>query len=225
MIMKTELHTLAFGNPGWMNMCLPTLSHYAERNASALKIWGADDCAGLPAHKFIIAKLLRGFLEGEADWCVWIDADVWIHPEAPLLTEGLGEGFHARFDPGEAFQTGRWIPWCTQNKLPVSPSWRHRNVGVWACDRKTAAGLIGIMRPPFIQGLQEQFQLNWWLQELERAGFNTPALDRKWNSCVPHGPIGSWRGGWFIHLLSRKEEKLDQIRIAGGYSAISAARL
>ena len=199
-----------------MQRCLPTLIHYAHRHECPLHVWGKDETFQYASPKFVIKRLLGEFLQGPADWCVWIDADVWIHPDAPLLTDDMRPGFHAVVDPSAARQIVRWYNWCRHYGWRPG-RWVYRNVGVWVCDRDSAKRMLALMQEPFREGLQEQHHLNWWLYLMRQQGGATPELDRRWNAGVPHPPLDSWKGGWFLHLLSNKEAKLREIDRLGGF--------
>lgn len=199
-----------------MQRCLPTLERYAQRHACKLTLWGGEETVGYPSPKFVIERILSEFLAGHNEWCVWIDADVWIHEDAPLLTEELASGFHMAADPSEERQRMRWHEWCRQNGWRTG-RWIYRNAGVWCCDRTAATQILLLMTPPYRVGLQEQHHLNWWLYQLQKQGGAVPLLDRVWNAGVPQPPLKGWKGGWFVHLLSNKTAKLEAIDQAGGF--------
>lgn len=212
----TEVHTLAFGNPWWLAHCLPTIRRYTTRHALPLKIWTDADALGLPSPKFILRRLLQQFVDQGRDWCVWIDADVWIQPNAPLITEDLPTGFNIAHDPSAYVWQQRWEGWCDRTYGRTPDRWEYRNAGVWAVDHQTARQLLRVIYPPYKEAVQEQHQLNWWLSQ---SGLPCPALDRRWNAGVQPGDLTDWQGGHFLHLLSQKAAKWQELQRVGGPSA------
>lgn len=201
--MLIEMHTLAYGNEPWMEHCLPTLRRYAELHECPLREWTDEEGKDLPHPKFIIGDLLRGFLSGDSDQCLWVDADIVIERAAPLPELETGRRWMAAPDAKHESYRRSWSRWCDQNGLPVRPYWKYRNAGVWLCDRAGAEAMLSVMLPPFRVGIMDQHQMNHWWAQLgpEMVG----ELPKTFNRCVKHD-LGR---AWFHHLCG--VEKMDYL--------------
>jgi hypothetical protein len=199
-----EVHTIRFGDRWWMRLCKPTLDAWAERHGYPLHVWGEQP--QYPEAKYCQIDMLRGFLERDAEWCVYVDSDVYVSADAPALG-AMEPGYHIREDlPGGGPRD--FLNWCRRNRIKPPAGWIYRNAGVWACDREAAQQMLAVAKPPFRPGCQEQHQWNHWLAE---SGVRVVGLDRRWNAwCHENEP------GWFSHIAGRRKvQRLETFRSKG----------
>ena len=211
--MKLEVHTLRFGKADWLDLCSPSLDRWCERHNLPLTIWG-NDFPQYPNPKFCEVDMLRGFLEGDSTHFLYVDADVFVMPHAPLPE--FTQGFHAAIDEPHGNYTRNWGMWVesTFGKAP-NPRYRHRNAGVWACDREAAQRFLDQVQEPYIDRVMEQHQWNWWLCQAVDAGLKLNELGREWNQWLrPDAPLGHAN---FFHLFGK--DKLKK------YSILAAKKL
>lgn len=203
---SVQVHTLRFGTAAWLSECAPTLQDWCDRHGYPLKVWG-DPGPKYPSAKFVEVEMVREFLAGEAEWMIYVDADVFVHPSAPALPE-FAPGFHICPDPPFEHVSGRWLPWVAKHFSARPQGWIYRNAGLWICDREAARLFLSEAKEPFIEGHQEQHQFNYWLWRASSKGMSVHDLGREWNRFV-----GDGEPAWFFHLAGRKKErKLAQLR-------------
>lgn len=201
---KIEVHTIRFGAADWLETCAPTLDEWCARHGLQLHVWG--NTSRYPTAKFQEIDMLREFLQRDAEWMIYIDADVYVHPAAPVPHFDQ-PGFWIMADR-PCKQNQRWAEWCQERFSERPKRWIYRNAGVWACDRAAAAAMLEVIAPPYRVGMQEQNHWNWWLRAAAAKGMPLVDLPDEWNR-FPR------RGGpaWFFHLAGRwKMEKLAELR-------------
>lgn len=205
-----EVHTIRFGAPRWMPVFTPTQDAWCERHGFKLHVWG--DNPTYPSAKFCEVDMLRQFLAGKNEWLLYLDADVYVHPAAPVPDFMDQPGFHIMADRPLSDVSGVWPRWVKQHFGAVSlEGWTYSNAGVWACDREAAAQLLEVIEKPYIKGQQEQHHWNYWLMLAKRAGMRVNDLSPDWN----HFPEKK-TAGWFFHLTpGNKLRHLDRFRAAG----------
>lgn len=219
--MKAEVHTLRFGDAPWMGECVGSLDHWCGRHSLPLTVW-TDETGkeqGYPSPKFCEIDMLRKFLSGKAEWFIYVDADVFVHSQAPL-PEFLVEGIWMFTDMWHRGHQKHWENWCLRNfgQTPVTP---YCNAGIWMCDRKSARVLLDQMTPPFIEMFQEQHQFNWWVSQAVSNGVTLHQLPEVWNS---FGRYGS--PAWFHHFWGNsKDEEIQTLREFGTLDAIPDGKL
>ena len=246
--MNVQCHTLAFGQHEYFKICLPTILDWTTRNNYSLKIWSKKDVEFYISPKFICKKILQDFLTSKDDFCLWIDADIYIQRNAPNLISEIGEGFWLAYDLGwgkngkSEFELGcgwrdHWLEWCELNNFKKYENWNYRNFGVWAIDKKTAKKLLEIMVEPFLSPsrlIQDQHHMNFFAAQIQE---DVKVLDYKWNAMVPRFyetkniytkkflpnkfSLKGWQGGHFIHLISEKYKKIQEIEKLGGFDKFS----
>lgn len=214
---KIEVHTLRFGNVWWMNECAPTLDAWCGKHGHTLRVWKPEELSsGYPCEKFGIIDMLRAFVKGSSDWMIFFDADVYLHPDVAAFPEVSGPGFYVNSDRHTKICAG-WAKWCRKamrtNRSGLG-AWIYRNTGVWACDRKTAEALLEIIKPPYIQRIQEQHQLNWWLYLAAENGVNVGFLPTQWN-CMPGQESKSLPPSCFHLCGGEKERKFAALKWQG----------
>ena len=210
--MKLEVHTLRFGNPLWLGRCAATLEAWCERHKLDLFVWNEDTATlrGYPNVKFCEIDMLESFLRSGADRFLYVDADVIVNPNAPIL-DFPETGFHAATDEWHMTHDAPWRDWCHEN-FGVRPEgdYVYRNAGVWSCDRAAAEKFLAEAKPPFIERLMEEFQWNWWLYNAVRNGMEFRVLPDAWNHSnrITERPDPTW----FLHVWGdNKEEELAAI--------------
>lgn len=201
---RLEAHTVRFGSAEWLAVCTPTLDSWCGRHAIPLHVWD-DTPRGYPSIKFCVIDMLRAFLRGDSDWMIFVDADVWVTPDAPL-PDMTALGIHSGGDDiWHAAHLKEWQAWCVL-RFGSSPNNPYRNSGVWLCDRHSAAVMLThAERPPYHVKFQEQHHWNWWLHLCEVDGVALHRLGSEWNKygrCV--------EPAWFHHFWGNT--KMTDIR-------------
>jgi len=208
-----EIHTLRFGDADWIGRCAPTLDAYAARHGVNLVVWDDSD-RGYPCAKFCEIDMIEAFIKGNADFFIYVDADVLVHKDAPL-PDFLGPGIWMHSDMWHAHHQDHWEDWCLDKfgKKPVTP---YSNAGVWMCDRESAKVLLAQMKPPFHEMFQEQHQFNWWVSEAVVKGVVLHSLTAIWNSFGRYG-----NPAWFHHFWGlSKEAEIQTLREFGTLDAV-----
>lgn len=210
-----EVHTLRFGSSWWVRFCGVTLDRWCRDHGYPLRVWKeADINPDYPAAKFCEIDMLREFLKGNAEWCLYVDADVYVHAGAGGFPVGSEKDrFLIRPDRPGKFSR-RFAAWCRRRfGAPASAarSWTYRNAGVWACDRKAAERMLAVIAPPWHEGVQEQHQWNWWICLAAKGGMKVADLPHGFNNWPSEETRGS-----FYHLCGRKKyAKLVALRDRG----------
>lgn len=194
--MKIEAHTIRFGNPEWLQRCAPTLDAWCKKHSIPLKIWDESVAKekGYPDVKFCQVDMLRQFLEGDSEQMIYIDADIYVHPDTPAPE--FGPGMHIR-PHGRRVNNPFWLPWCQEHfgRDPIDGGC-YRNAGVWVINRTSAQKLMSVIKEPYIAGIMEQNHWNWWIMEAEhRRGLTVHDLPPEWNAF----PMET-APAWFFHL-------------------------
>jgi len=208
------IYTLVYGSPPWLMDFLPSIRAWCDRIDVPLVEW-SEIPADYPSPKFAEVDMIRHFLTGDAEWMMYVDADVYVHPLAPHpLHNDPAPGLYAREDVAGVNVRERWPAWVRQhfNRDP-RPEYRYRNAGVWLIDRDTAAEFLRGCSPPFVSGQMEQHHFNLWLHDFTGSLHDLPA---EWNifANVPRQPIT--HGGWLYHCAGgRKIEALTALRERG----------
>lgn len=185
-----EVHTLRFGDADWISECAPALEGWCSRHGYPLKVHGRDE--SLPDEKFGTLQMIREFLAGDADTMLFVDADVFPHPQAPAFP--ALPGFAAYIETfGRVLKN--WKQWDG-----FVPGWKYRNSGVWSCDRETAAIFLAETESgPWEIGYREQHQFNAWWAAASGKGMVMSDLPVDWNrlSKVQKTEMAP---AWFFHL-------------------------
>lgn len=210
-IQSIEIHTLRYGDPDWMPGFSEAMDAWCARHGMPLRVTTAWDAREFPHGKFATLAMMRGFLAGDAEWMMFLDADVMMHPLAPRPSFDR-PGFHIRFD--QPFQVNprvhdTWVSWVRGHCGTDPPAdWVYRNSGVWAVDRASAEKFLSVAVPPYIMGTLEQNQWNWWLlQAVERHGLEVYELPTEWNRT-----IDDIRPAWAFHCYGPKKRNLMRFR-------------
>ena len=206
---KIEVHTIRFGSRWWLNMCAPTLDSWCSRNNHQLRIWSPDEInVDYPDPKFCQIDMLREFVDGDNDWMIYVDSDVYVDANAPAHPP-LDPGYWIREDiPGGGLRD--FNRWCRRNGKRAK-DWTYRNAGVWMCDKESAQAMLRVICPPYISGCMEQHQWNFWLSEASRAGLRVGFLGAAWNAWAFEEDKGS-----FYHMAGKKKSgRLRMFRANG----------
>lgn len=218
--MKTQVHTLRFGNAPWMDRCVPSLDDWCKRHNLELRVWD-DTPRGYPAVKFCITDMLREFLDSDADRFVYVDADVFIHQQAPA--PDFGPGFHASTDKWHAAHTDHWRQWCAEvcKSTHDLSGFEYYNAGVFACDQEAAELFLRQVKQPYHEFFQDQHQFNLWLSLARLSGMEFHELDPIWNR---YGR--DLQPSWFFHVWgSDKDRQLDWIATTKVLSLVPNGRI
>lgn len=198
------LHTLDTGEQNdWMRHCLPTLFAYAARHGYGTKVWGPQETKHLSHPKFIVVRILEEFLASDHQHCLWVDADVWIHPKTPAITKLRGrKAWNVAQDAWHIAGFENLVHWVWQQELPdLRDSWVYRNAGVWMCNRWGAKAFLKVAKPPYRVGVMDQNQMNVWWSQLPEG--MVEFLPVEWNRAVKQD-LGF---AWFQHLCG--SDKMD----------------
>jgi hypothetical protein len=208
-----EVHTIRFGEPWWLQLCAKTLDSWCLTHGHELKIWDQQKInPEYPSPKFCEVDMLRDFLQGGAEWLLYVDSDVYVAADAPASPTQT-PGFWIREDlPGSGPRDFR--RWCRRHlgaRKREAAKWDYRNAGVWFCDRASAASLLQVIAEPYIEGCMEQHQFNWWLCQAASAGMHVGFLDRAWNGWAYEDEPAA-----FYHIAGkRKATRLQMFREKG----------
>jgi hypothetical protein len=199
------IYTLRYGDADWIAPCLKTLEAWSARHGYEIRTFGKPEVE-LPDEKFLTIQMMREFLKGDANWMLFIDADVLIHPSAPAWPRLAG--FAAAWD--EPMNMKHWNRWLKKHypNLPVS-NWIYRNTGVWSIDRASAEIFLREVdaTPVWNTGVREQHQFNAWMIFAGMRGMRTPILSNDWNNLAKYGA----KPAWFQHLAGKSDVKSKYI--------------
>lgn len=205
-----EVHTLRYGGAWWIRNCAPTLDSWAAKHGHKLRVWtDAEAPPEYPDPKFLEIDMLREFLAGSSDWILYVDADVWVDPDANAHPD-LKPGFHIMPDPPSKHSRG-WSSWARRNFQESLETHVYRNAGVWLCDRKAARMILDVVAPPFIKSFGDQDQWNLWAALANRNGMPLHDLPPDWNSFS-----GRMTKAHFQHIAGKdKAGKWNRLKEAG----------
>jgi hypothetical protein len=210
--MNLRVYTLRFGKADWLDLCVPTLEKWCARHDYPLKVYGNDP--QYPSPKFCEKDMLEDFLASDAEFLLYVDADVFVQPDAPEFP--LTPGFHVAIDEPFPNWTVSWRKWCWEKMgLRVPDTFRHRNAGVWMADRASAELFLKHFQPPFITGTQEQNFFNAALFKATQDGMDLVDLDPAWNQWKPFRR-NDVSPGHFIHLLGKNKLADYDVFVAAG---------
>ena len=199
-----EVHTIRYGDAWWLQACAPTLDAWCQRYGHRLRIWRQEDInPAYPSPKFCEVDMLREFLAGDAEWLMYVDADVFVSDEAPKFPALSGRpGFWIRpeRDTGKPSTFPRWCVERFGSAAAIARNWPYSNAGVWACDRKSASQMLAVIAEPYHEGVMEQNHWNWWVCLAASKGMSVHPLPAEWNR------RNTDRGGdsFFVHLAGNK---------------------
>jgi hypothetical protein len=195
---KLFICSLRFGNPDWFELTIDSQDAWAKRHGIEWHLYG-NDYPHHPHVKFCEFEMIQDFLKSDAETFLYVDADVYIHPNAPLPE--FGPGFHAATDVPHQQWMPRWRSWC-QSTFGEQPNIRfvYRNAGVWACDRESAKLFLQFFKPPFYSMVQDQHNWDWALSKAVDAGLKLHELDSIWNRNA-----ADLKPAYFFHILGTQK--------------------
>lgn len=214
--MKIEVHTIRTGSPDWLVLCGHTLDKWVARHGYPLRVWTEqDNRPEYPCLKFCVTQMWKEFAEGDSDWMVYIDGDIYVHPEAPEMSF-LADHSGALLPRSPRKTNGRYSWWCRTHlgqAVDVPAHWWNRCMGWFAIDRHAVKALLQIVAPPYNEGTLDECQANYWMSEaVKRFGLNVASPPQVWHRFY-------WQSGtgWMWHLArtSNKMAKLCRIRHEG----------
>jgi hypothetical protein len=154
---KLQVHTLRFGNHAWLRACAPTLDRWCERHGHELVVWD-DTPRGYPCVKFCELEMMQHFLASDSDRMLYVDSDVWVHPEAPDFP--VLPGIALATDDHHRAHNMHFAGWCAGAYEREFPLWEYSNAGVWSIDRNAVGKLLTVWTPPYRKFFQEQHYFN-----------------------------------------------------------------
>lgn len=206
--MKTLVNTLRFGDCPWFADFVPTLEHWCERHGHELMLWDNTYHKWAPEYpcpKFCEKDMLVTFLQSDEnfDRMIYIDADVWIHPEAPDFP--VLPGIAVSTDEHHLLHNPHFNGWCAALYRREFPLWEYSNAGVWSIDREAAEQLLEVWTPPYVEFFQEQHYFNAAVCRAQAdLGMKVSRLPIGWNR---------WAGDpgprWFTHFWGGIEKIPD----------------
>lgn len=211
--MKTQVHTLRYGpEQDWMKACVPSLENWCERHGYDLTVW--DDSHGYDVPKFVEKEMVEHALKTGADQIIYIDADVYIRPDAPPFPAFRGiatatDQWHAVHEPHFHEWVAENFPKATQK---AAEGWAYQNAGVWAADKFSAVELHRAMsRTPMVEFFQEQHWFNLCVAVAVSRGAEHSKLSSAWNR---YGR--DVEPSWFHHLWGdTKMEDFQRLKESG----------
>lgn len=199
---KLEVHTLRFGDEPWMKECVETLTQWCEKHEYELIVWGKDP--NLKTPKLIQKKMLDFFLKGDSTHMLYIDADVFVHAEAPRFP--LPDGLAIATDRWHRVHDADFREWSKENygDNPEFAKWNYSNAGVWAIDRGAGYQFLAAMRKvKFVERFQEQ---HWFNVCAIESGVRTEVLPSVWNRCY-----AEMEPSYFLHFWG--EDKMEHLNL------------
>lgn len=215
--MKVDINTIRFGNPDWLVACAETLDRWVDRHDYPLRIWtNQDRKPEYPHTKFCIIDMWRSFLEGDSDWSVYVDGDIYVRNDAPSL-DFLRNASGMLVKRRQTRQSTMFNWWCKRytnaDTAKQMLHWGYRNMGWFAIDRKAAELLLKVVAPPYHYGTMDECQANYWMANAHWGhGMNISSPPSVWHKYYwESGP------GWMWHLTtqSNKMQHLERIKLEG----------
>jgi len=208
---KLEVHTLRFGNEPWLQECAETLDAWCKKHDYELILW--DNSHKLETPKLVQKKMLDCFIKGGNTHMLYVDADVYVHPNAPAYP--CPDAFSIATDRWHAMHTESWREWAEENygKDKRYAGWQYSNAGVWSTDTANAKKILTTFRKlKFIEKYQEQHWFNVAIVQSEVAVEQMPS---SWNRyCRDFEP------SHFFHLWG--EKKMDNLAIIKKFGLLEA---
>jgi len=199
---KLEVHTLRFGDAPWLTECAETLTRWCNTHGYELIVWGNDPKLKTP--KLIQKKMLDFFVKGDSAHMLYVDADVFVHPDAPAFP--APDGFTFATDRWHQRHNDEFREWATKNygENPKYAEWDYSNAGVWATYKESARVFLNTMRRTrFIEHFQEQ---HWFNVCVIESGIAVTPLHSAWNRYYRE-----LEPSYFLHLWG--EEKMDALAL------------
>jgi len=215
--MKVEVHTIRYGEPDWLLECAPTLDAWADRNGYPVHIWTTEHHKPIyPCLKFCVTDMWRKFLQGDSDWCMYIDGDIYIRHDAPAV-DFIKSGLYIQ--RAQRRMNARFPWWCRKFRIPseriklLREKWWIRNMGWWIMDHEAADKLLRVVSPPYIEATMEECQANFWMvRAVEEHGLRITSPPMGWiNYHWLKNP--SWM--WHLARPHNKMEALKRIKQEG----------
>lgn len=201
-MMKLEVHTLRFGDAPWLIECSETLTKWCKTHGYELIVWGNDPKLKTP--KLIQKQMLDFFIKGGSDYMLYVDADVFVHPDAPAFPAPTG--FTVATDRWHKHHNDYFREWATKNygDNPKYGSWEYSNAGVWATDKMSARSFLNTMRKTkFIECFQEQ---HWFNVCVIESVVTVNRMNSVWNRYCK-----DWEPSYFLHLWG--ENKMESLAL------------
>ena len=199
---KLEVHTLRFGDAPWLVECAETLTRWCETHGYELIVWGNDPKLKTP--KLIQKQMLDFFIKGDSEHMLYVDADVFVHPDAPAFRPTVG--FAIATDRWHKSHNEHFREWAAKNygEDPSYGSWEYSNAGVWATDKISARPLLNAMRKTkFVEFFQEQ---HWFNVCILNSKVSVNRLPSVWNRYCK-----DWEPSYFLHLWG--DNKMDSLAL------------
>lgn len=209
--MKTLVNTLRFGDPDWLPKFVPTLESWCQRHGHTLKVWDNPTVWDhYPCPKFCEREMLLTFLLSNYERMLYIDADVWIHPEAPDFPKL--KGLAAATDEHHAAHNLHFAGWCAAAYGREFPHWCYVNAGVWSIDRVAAKKLYRVWLPPYREFFQEQHFFNAAVcRAVEDEQMTFTPLSPGWNRWSEDK-----KPAWFTHFwgqVAKEPNEADLMKL------------
>jgi len=204
---KLEVHTLRFGDTPWMRECAATLDAWCKRHGYELIVW--DDSRKLETPKLVQKNMLDFFLKGGNSHMLYVDADVYINPNAPAYP--APDAFSIATDRWHTGHNAPWQKWAEENygKHKGYKTWDYSNAGVWSTDVANGKKFLAMLRKlKFVEFYQEQ---HWFNAAIVHSGIVVERMSSAWNRyCRDFEP------SHFFHLWGeKKEENLAMLKRLG----------
>lgn len=197
----------------WLRTIHPHQVAWAERNQVELKIVKSP-----PATSFSRSAIHTGlefFLKSDADWLLFLDPRVMIHPLAPNpLSAGLAPGIWVLPLPEQEPVRRNWAKWVGQSFQRVpSRSHRYRDGAVVLLDRATANEWLSYTEEMTLSDVPEGYYLNLWLHRADSdEKIMIHDLPPEWNR-LSHGISAP---GWFYQCEGPEPSKaLESLQMKG----------
>lgn len=177
--MTLQVNTLRYGSVPWFDHFTPTLEAWCKRHGYGLAVWSdkVSTSKGYPSPKFVERDMLECFLNTSDSRLLYVDADVWIHPEAPDFP--ALPGIAVATDSHHVMHNNHFNGWCAAAYGVEFPLWEYSNAGVWSIDREAAEKLLRAWVPPYREFFQDQHFFNAAI--CRAKGITVSRLPSIWN--------------------------------------------
>ena len=195
------IHTIRYGNPPWMEPCVLSLEAWCERHGYEVFEWRPTACIDpYPCPKYLELEAIYMMALGCEEKMLFIDADVYVHPDAPEFPEHL-EGMLMATDTHHERHAPYWREFCQQHRGEAATEGHpYCNAGVFYFgDNDSMMAFIKHAKPPYHadRGFMDQHDMNHWAWRAKEDGMKFDLLPSEWNRW---GRDRQEEPTWFWHM-------------------------
>ncbi len=207
---KLRAYTWHYGGHAWIAGMAPSIAAWAERNLIEMRVWRQPP-SGDASTADVLAGMLAEFLASDADWMIYLDADVMVHPLAPHPLDDLSEpGLWVMPEPEQLHSSEDRQAGVIKHLQRGTESNHNRcNDGVFLLDRATAENFLLYLRRPLMSAMTLEDHFNLCLRDAVSDGkIVWRPLPAVWNRLPPAGEPGRKHRAWFYHCSGEDKGKV-----------------